>query len=190
MPQKRKRQAARQSSPAAKNKTQRRLNVPRPARQRNIPIASLPERSQSARDRSMHVLATMRRDAKLSLTHAAKLQGVKRETVKKYFPSALKKANGKFQATKSDRYTATLYVPDANGHAVPVKTHSSREREQLSQYLRDLGRYLRGDRNALSAWHGKKIAGVELVTAGRAITSIEPALSEFSLYRSFNGGSV
>jgi hypothetical protein len=188
MPQKRKRQAARQSSPTAKNRTKPILA--RPVRQRNIPIATLPERSQLARDRALHALAAMRRDPELSLTHAAKLDGVRRETIKKYFPSALKKTNGKFRATKSDRYTAVLYVPDVHGNSVPVKTHSSREREQLGQYLRDLGRYLRGDRLALSAWHGKKVAGVELVTAGRTITTIEPALSDFHLYRAFNGDSV
>ncbi len=156
---------------------------------RSIPISQLSERSQAARDRALHVLAAMRHDPNLSLTHAARLQGVKRETVKSYFPSALKQVNGKFRATKSDRYAATLYVPDAHGDSVAVKARSSREREQLGQYLRDLGRYLRGKRDALAPWHGKRIAGVELVTAGRAIVAIEPALSDFSLYRTFNGGA-
>jgi hypothetical protein len=137
----------------------------------------------------LHVIAAMRHDPSLSLTHAAKLQGIKPTTIKKYLPSALKKSKGLFRATKSDRYAVTLFVPDAHGNSIPVKTHSSKEREQLSRYLRDLGRYLRGRRDALAKWHGKRIAGVELVTAGRTIVAIEPALSEFSLYRSFNGGS-
>jgi hypothetical protein len=132
----------------------------------------------------------MRDDPTLSLSHAAKLEGVKPETVKKYFPSALKKSNGRFRVTRSDRYTATLYIPDAQGNPVAVKTRSSRDREALGQYLRDLGRYLRGDRDALSRWRGKKIAGVELVTDERAIVAIEPALSDFSLYRAFNGGGA
>ena len=113
----------------------------------------------------------MRRDPNLSLTHAAKLQGVKAYTVKKYLTSALKESHGKFQVTKSDRYTATLHLPDARGNSVAVKTRSSKDREALSQYLRDLGRYLRGKRDALAAWHGKKIAGVELVTDGRTTRS-------------------
>ena len=161
-----------------------------PQRRRSIPISQLPKRSYAARDRGFHVLAAMRDDPNLSLAHAAKLQGVKPETVKEYFPSALKKSNGRFRATKSDRYTATLYVPDIHGNAVPVKTRSSREREELGQYLRDLGRYLRGDRDALSRWRGRKIAGVELLTDERAIMAIEPALSDFSLYRTFNSGSL
>jgi hypothetical protein len=52
-----------------------------------------------------------------------------------------------------------------------------------------VGRYMRGNRTALSRWHGKRIAGVELVTDGRTLQSIEPALSDFSLYRSLNGGA-
>jgi hypothetical protein len=131
----------------------------------------------------------MRRDPKLSLTHAAKLQGVKPATVKKYIPSALKKPNGQFRATKSDRYAATLYVPNAQGNSIAVKTRSSKDREALGRYLRDLGRYLRGKRDALAEWHGKRIGGVELVTSARTLAAIEPALSEFSLYRSFAGGA-
>ena len=151
---------------------------------------SLPKRSQLARDRALHVLAAMRRDPGLSLSHAAKLQGIKPETAKKYFPSAFNKSEGRFRVTRSDRYATTLYVPDAQGNSVPVNTRSSKEREQLSQYLRDLGRFLRGDRDALAHWHGKKIAGVELVTASRTIIAIEPALSDFSLYRALNGGNA
>lgn len=154
----------------------------------HLSVSNMRERSQLARDRGLHALAAMRHDPSLSLTHAGKLHGVKGETIKKYFPAALRKLNGRFRVTKSDRYAATLYVPDAQGNAIPVKTRCSREREELSQYLRDLGRYLRGNREALAKWHGRKIGGVELVTAGRTIVNIEPALSDFSLYRAFNGG--
>jgi hypothetical protein len=173
-----------------KSRAPRKQRQPHSPRSRNLALSSLPERSQSARERALHVLASMRRNPNLSLSHAAKLQGVQRQTIKKYLPSALKKADGKFRATKSDRYTATLYVPDAHGDSIAVKTRSSREREQLGRYLRDLGRYLRGKRDALAPWHGKRIAGVELVTAGRAIVAIEPALSDFSLYRTFSGGAI
>jgi hypothetical protein len=178
--------------PRDNNKVHRavRLRTGRTGKPRSIPISQLSERSYAARDRALHVLAAMRHDPNLSLTHAAKLQGVKPETVKKYFPSALREDGGRFRTTRSDRYTATLFIPDAHGNSVPVKTHSSKEREQLSQYLRDLGRYLRGQRDALAKWHGKRIAGVELVTAGRTIVAIEPALSDFSLYRTFNGGAI
>jgi hypothetical protein len=162
----------------------------RSGRPSNFSHASLPKRSEVARDGALHVLSAMRRDPNLSLTRAAKLQGIKPATVKKYVPSALRVSNGKFRATKGDRYSATLFVPDSQGNSVPVNTRSSKERKDLSDYLRDLGRYLRGDRNALARWQGKQIAGIELVTDARTIKTIEPALSDFSLYRTLNGGAV
>ena len=190
MPQKRKRRAARQSSPTAKRKTQSDFILSRRKLRNNVSLAGLTAQSQGARDRALHVLAAMRRDPRLSLTHAAKLQGVKPGTVKRYFASALKKSGGRFQATKSDRYKANVYLPDKYGNSIPASTRSSKDRQLASEYLRDLGSYLRGDRNALAKWHGKRIAGVELLTAGRTIVAIEPALSEFSLYRALNGGAA
>jgi hypothetical protein len=128
----------------------------------------------------------MRNDPNLLLGQAARLHGVKPSTVKKYFGSALNKVRGRVRVTKSDRFSVTLFVPDAQGNAVAIRTHSSKERTEASEYLRDLGRALGGHRGVLKKWHGKKIAGVELFTDETALVSIEPALSEFSLYRIFN----
>jgi hypothetical protein len=161
-----------------------------PSSKRKISLARLTQGSRSAYDRALHVIAAMRRDPKLRLTTAAKSHGVKAETIRKYFPSEIRKSGGRLRARKGDRYSATIYLPDAHGNSVPLQTRSSRERKRASQYLRDLGRYLRGQKNALAGWHGKNIAGVELVTAGRTIVGIEPALSEFSLFRAFNGGAA
>ena len=194
MARKQKPQTRRARRPGArKTRSTHKLSIVQSGRiskRKPIPLSQLSDRSNAARDRAFHVLAELRHDPRLSLTHAAKLQRVKPETVKKYFPSALTKTDGEFQVTKSDRYTATLYVPDAHGNSVAVKTHSSKDREALGQYLRDLGRYLRGDRSALSAWRGKEIAGVKLVTDRSTILTIEPALSDFSLYRAFQGGGA
>jgi len=157
-------------------------------RKQNRPIAlsSLSTRSNAARDRAVHVLAEMRNDPSLTLGQAAHLHGVKPSTVKKYFGSALKKVRGRVRVAKSDRFSVTLFIPDMQGNSVAIKTRSSRERTEASEYLRDLGRALRGHRGALSKWRGKKIAGIELFTDESALASIEPALSEFSLYRVFN----
>jgi hypothetical protein len=154
-----------------------------------VPIAGLSKRSEEAHDRAMHAIAWKRRNPKKAMTYAAQLHGVKPATIKKYFPSAVRKVNGKLEVTGTDRYSATLYVPDANGNSVPVHTRSSKDRRALSRYLRDLGRYLRGKRNALAPWRGKTIAGVEMVTSADVIVSLEAALSEFSLYRSTNSGA-
>ncbi len=132
----------------------------------------------------------MRRESRLSLNRAAKLEGIKAETVRKYSFSDLKKLKGKFHAKKSDRHSVTLYLPDASGNIVSRETHSSKERSKASKYLRAFGRYVRGDRDALLEWEGKTIGGADLLTDARTIRTIEPALSDFSLYRSFNGGGA
>ena len=151
-----------------------------------LALSTLSTRSSAARERALHVLAEMRNDPNLVLGRAARLHGVKPSTVKKYFGSALKKVRGRLSVTKSDRFKVTLFLPDAQGNSVAIRTRSSKERTEASQYLRDLGRALRGERDALSSWRGKKIAGVELFTDESELISIEPALSEFSLYRVFN----
>jgi hypothetical protein len=180
------RPGARTESISAERVTQTRQT----GKPRAILLKRLPDRSFAARDRSLHLIAALRNNPKLSPSRGARREGVKLETARKYFPSAFEKFNGKLRVTKGDRYTETLYVPDRDGNRVPVKTRSSKDRSTLGQYLRDLGRYQRGDRNALKKWEGKKVAGVELLTDERAIHDIEPALSDFSLYRAFNGGNV
>ena len=190
MPQKRKRRVAGKSSPTAKKQTRTVTIIQHTSRQRRISVASLPERSQAARDRALHVLAAMRREPKLSLTHAAKLEGVKPATVKKYFSGALRPSKGKLRVTKSDRFTETLNIPDSTGNAAVITTHGSKERNEASRYLRDLGRASRGKRGVLTEWKGKKIGGVEVFADEGAISSIEPLLSDFSLYRTSNGGAA
>ena len=172
-----------------RSKRQKKQREGRSRRTRSLLTGALPQRSQSARDRALHVIAAMRREPSLSLTQAAKLHGVKRETVRKYFSGVFKKVGGHFKAAQADRYAQTLYLFDPQGNKVPIKTRSSKDRKAASRYLRDVGRYLRGQRDALAKWHGKRIAGLELVTAGRTLVSLEPLLSEFSLYRAFNGGA-
>lgn len=192
MPSKRRPQVRRARRPGAKTtkskSTKARLAQPRRARKhRAIPLSKLSGRSYQARDRALHALASLRHEHRLSPTQAARLHGVRLETIQKYFPSALKKVNGKLQVTKSDRFAATLYVPDKQGKAVALNTHSSKDRTEAGEYLRDIGRYFRGDRKALlRLQRRKKIAGVELVTDERALKAIEPALSDFHLYRTFN----
>lgn len=155
-------------------------------KRRPIALSTLTTRSNAARDRALHVLAEMRNDPSLLLGQAARLHGVKPSTVTKYFGSVLKKVRGRVRVTKSDRFSVTLFIPDAQGNSIAIKTRSSKERTEASQYLRDLGRALRGKRGALAPWRGKKIAGVELFTDESELVSIEPALSEFNLYRIFN----
>jgi hypothetical protein len=160
------------------------------AKSRSIPISQLTERSFAARDRALHVLAAMRHDPKLSLTRAASLQGVKRETVKKYFSSALTQSGGRFRVSRSDRFVAFLNLPDEQGNLVLRKFHSSKERREAHAFLEDLNRFQREKLTTLEKWSNVKLGGLGLLTDPRTIKATEPVLSDFSLYRTFNGGAA
>ncbi len=131
----------------------------------------------------------MVRDPKLKLYSTARSFGVKPSVVKKYLGSALNKVDGSWRVSKSDRFRETMYVPDERGNPVPVPTTNSKQRAKVSAFLRDIGRFYRGNKSALAKWHGKRIAGVELVTASRTLMGIESQLSDFAIYRAFNGGA-
>jgi hypothetical protein len=148
----------------------------------------LPERSRLARDRSEKAIRFALDNPDVPMTRVAKLHRVKVATIKDYFE--LIKVNGRLRVRTSGRKSLTVYLPDQHGDPVPLDSPSRRERKQASDYLRDVGRYLGGNRTALSKWRGKRIAGVELVTDGQTLVAMEPALSDFSLYRALNGGAV
>lgn len=156
-------------------------------RNRQLTVRTSPSRSQSARQRALHVLAAMRRNPKLSLSRAAQEQGIKPSTVIRKFPKDLLKSNSKFRVRKGDRHSETLYIPNAQGVEVPIQTRSFKTRREAGRFYRDFNRYLRGDRHALDEWRGKQIAGVEVLTDPNTIKAIEPTLPDFSLYRTFSG---
>jgi len=163
----------------------------RPVRKRTLPmpLSRLSRRSSQARTRALHVIAEMRRDKKLRLSSVARSVGVKPSIVRKYFGSALHKVDGSWCVRKSDRFSETMYVPDNEGNPVPVPTKNFKQRKEVSAYVRDIGRFSRGKKSALTKWRNKSIAGVELVTDPRVLLSIEAQLSDFSIYNAFNGGA-
>ena len=154
---------------------------------RKMSVSRLPKRSQDARDRARSVIAAMRRNPRLSLSRLAKLKKVKPGTVQKYYSADLRRTKGRVRATKSDRRKETVYVPDSQGQIVSRETHSSAERSEASNFLRELGRYQRGKPNSLADWKDRTIGGIDLLTDPATIRVAEPVLSDFSLYRGIGG---
>src|SRR5271168_3401490 len=126
----------------------------------------LTAKSQSARERALRALAAMRHGA--SISHAARDNGVTPRTIKRYAGSALvqDRPGGRIHATKSDRLVRYLQIPGAEGPR-DVNVRGSKAASQFANYKAPINRLLRGDRNAMAAWHGKKIAGIELITDSR-----------------------
>ena len=127
-----------------------------------------------------------------SASRSAHDNGVSLRTLKKYAPDALvqPRSGGRIQATESDSLVRYLQIPGPDD-PIEITTRSSEIAIEFAKYKAAVNRLLRGDRNALAGWHGKKIAGVELITdAGTLIEQADKGLLPYALYRSLSGGAV
>jgi hypothetical protein len=148
------------------------------------------KRERESRSRSLRALAAMRHGA--SLSRAARDNGVTVRTMKRYVGSALvqDRPGGRIRATKSDRLVRYLQIPGPDG-AREINVRGSKRASRFAKYKAAINRLLAGDRNAMEKWHGKKIAGIELITDTK--TLVEQARKDiipYSLYRSLSGGAA
>jgi hypothetical protein len=129
--------------------------------------------------------------AHFPLPQALNNNKVSYRTFKKYVGSELiqDRPGGRIRATKSDRLVRYLTLPGLHG-PIEVKVRGSKQATKAAQYKAAVNRFLQGDRHALAAWHGKKIAGVELITSPLTLKSLaEKDLFPYSLYRSLSIGA-
>jgi hypothetical protein len=145
-------------------------------------------------ERVFRVLRHMRRDH-LSLSVAARLEGIKQETVIRYARNALYRSGpGKpWKVTQSDQLAAVMTVVTRFG-PTRVTVRSSRERRLLGRYnlvLRMWRARERGATAALMTFRGKTVGGHTLITDTKLLTQLEDAgrLDFDSLYLSVGGGS-
>jgi len=127
-----------------------------------------------------------------SPSQAATDNRVTLRTIKKYVGAALvqDRPGGRIRATKSDRLVRYLQIPGLHG-PIKIQARGSKEASEVARYRAAVNRYLGGDLGALAPWHGKKIANVELITAGRTLKSLhQKELLPYSLYRSLSGGAA
>jgi len=146
--------------------------------------------SRLARERVFDALSDMRRGA--SFSRAARENGVTARTIRRHAGAALVQGRpgGRIRATKTDRLIRYLVIPGPDGPR-EISVRGSKTASEFAKYKAAVNRFLRGDRNAMADWHGKKIAGVELITAGSTLKSLaDKGLLPYSLYRSFSGGNA
>jgi hypothetical protein len=127
-----------------------------------------------------------------SLSRAARENAITSRTIKRYVGTALvqDRPGGRINATKSDRLVRYLQIPGVDG-PTEIKVRGSRAASEAAGYKSAVNRFLRGDRNALTEWHGKRIAGTELITdASILISQADKGLLPYSLYRSLSGGAT
>jgi hypothetical protein len=158
---------------------------------RRISASRRVDRSDAARERALKALAAMRQGG--SLSKAARDNGVTTRTIKRYVGSALvqDRPGGRIRATKNDRLVRYLQIPGSDGQPRDINVRGSKAASEFASYKADINRLLRGDRHAMDKWHGRRIAGIELVTDPK--TLIDQARKEilpYSLYRSLAGGGA
>jgi hypothetical protein len=147
-------------------------------------------RSGAARERSLKALWAMRQGD--TLTKAARDNGVTTRTIKRYVGSALvqDRTGGRIRATKSDRLVRYLQIAGADGPR-DVTARGSKEASKFANYKAAINRLLRGDRDALASWHGKKIGGIQLITDTKTLVDqARKELLPYSIYRSLAGGGA
>jgi len=175
MPQKRKRQAARQSLPTAKKKSKSTPNLSDRSAKSN-PSA----RNQSTRAKAFHVLSDLRRDPNLSFSQAAKNREVSPRSIRKYIGSQLKqeRSGGKLRVTSSDRLRATLHIPSSKPNVlIPVQTKSSKERYLVGEWFAAIKEAARGDFRRLNKFPKRTfVSGVRLPTGSYEVQRILEAM--------------
>jgi len=126
------------------------------------------------------------------LSRAARDNGVTIRTIKRYLGSELvqDRPGGRIRATKSDRLVRYLQIPGPDGPR-DITVRGSKAASKFAKYKAAINRLLRGDRNAMAPWHGKKIAGIELITDPKILTEqARKDLLPYHIYRSLSGGIV
>jgi hypothetical protein len=141
------------------------------------------KRSLITQENVFRALTAMRHGA--SISRAARDNGVTPRTIKRYAGSALvqDRPGGRIRAAKSDRLVRYLQIPGPDG-PVEITVRGSKTASEVAKYKAAVNRFLRGDRNALKPWEGRKIAGNELLISPAAIKALaERDLVPYSLYR-------
>jgi hypothetical protein len=155
-----------------------------------ISLSNLSARSQEARQRAIRALAGIRRG--MSISHAARENQVTPRTIKRYAGSALvqSRRGGRIRAAKNDHIVRPLTVAGPRG-PIDIDVKSFKTASEFAKYKAAVNRWLEGETNALAHWHGKRIAGIDLVTDGKLLKDLaDKDLLPYSLYRSVSGGAV
>jgi len=126
---------------------------------------------QNTYNRSLHVLARMRRTG-ATLTEAAREVQIDPRTVRKYLKTELR---GRGKPTKVDRRKRDMLVPTTLGNA-PVTVKGSKQASDLGKYMSAVGKYLRtGNVEGLARFESKSIGGHPLITDPELLSSLAQA---------------
>jgi hypothetical protein len=144
-----------------RNRRKRRF-IPRTARELQILEKALAAISLSRRER-------------LSLPIAAKIEGTRVRTIKRYAPAAIEKRKGEYRVKRFDPIPRSLNIVDPKGMH-PLVVRSSRSASKVGRYMNAVRSFIqKGDSSGLSAFRGKKVAGHKFITSTRRLKQLADA---------------
>jgi hypothetical protein len=154
--------------------------------------STLTARQKATYDRTTNLITDLR-GGQGSLKELLRKHHLNLRTARKYGGrDLLRGGRGKLvRATKSDRRARDLLFPMPTGD-VPIRTRSSRDATQLSDYYNDRDKLLRGKLSVAefeAKWKGVRIAGKEVFANAGTILEMADAdvLKMENLYASVGG---
>jgi hypothetical protein len=107
---------------------------------------------------------SLSRRENLDIRLAARIEGTRLNTIRRYASSALEKRKGRYRAKPYDRIGRTLTVVGPKGmRSLPIR--SSRSASKIARYLNAVRTLIyKGNSSALAAFRGKSVAGYRFVT--------------------------
>ena len=147
-------------------------------RPRSPRYATLTEREKATYDRTTNLVSDLRR-GEGSYTELLRKHHLGSRTARKYaVRDLLGRTPGKpVRASKADRRVRDLLFPKPWGD-VPIRTRSSRDATELSDYYNDRDKLLRGKLSASdfeAKWRGVRIAGEEVFADAEVIVGMAEA---------------
>jgi len=118
---------------------------------------------------------SLSRREKIDVRHAAKIEGTRLSTIRRYAPSVLEKHKGKYRVKAFDRIPRPLNVVGSKGMR-PLGVRGSRSASQVARYLNAVRTLIyKGDACALAPFKGKSVSGYRFVTNVKRLKELADA---------------
>ena len=173
----------------------KRKGTNRVVKRRSLRYSTLTEREKATYDRTTNLVTDLRR-GEGSYTELLRRHHLASRTARKYAGRDLLGGSGgergeRVRASKADRRVRELLFPMFVGD-VPIRTRSSRDATELSEFFHDRDQLLRGKLSPSdfeAKWLGMRVAGRKLFADAAAILGMADAgeLKVETLYASTGG---
>lgn len=132
-------------------------------KRRSKPFVPRTRREAQVLEKVLAAISLSRRE-NLDNCFAAKIEGTRVSTIRRYAPSAVEKHEGKYRVKPFDRVPRALTVVGRKGMR-PLAVRSSRSASKVARYLNAVRTLIyKGDASALAPFRGKEIAGYRFIT--------------------------